>query len=162
MLLIKLYLHLIAKIRIILLKSIYKRRIKIGKKVTFRRRFDVMISNDGFLEIGDGVFFNNDCSINVYKSVKIGCDSIFGESVKIYDHNHRFNNRDLPIKQQGYKSDSIEIGSNCWIASNVTILKGTKIGDNCVIGAGCIVDGIIEDNKVLRMRNRNYFVEERR
>ena len=35
--------------------------------------------------------------------------------------------------------DDVIIGNNCWIAANVTILKGAVIGDNCVISAGCIV-----------------------
>ena len=34
----------------------------------------------------------------------------------------------------------MSIGNRCWIGSNAVILKGAKIGDNCVIGAGCIVD----------------------
>ena len=61
-----------------------------------------------------------------------------------------------------YGSFRIIIGNNCWIASNVVILKGTKIGNNCVIGAGCIVSGIIPDNSIVRLSNNNYIIEEMR
>lgn len=37
------------------------------------------------------------------------------------------------------------IGNHCWIGSNVTILKETHIGDNCVIGAGLVISGKIKD-----------------
>jgi len=30
---------------------------------------------------------------------------------------------------------------NCWIGANTVILRGTTIGDNSVIGAGCVLKG---------------------
>ena len=33
----------------------------------------------------------------------------------------------------------ISIGSNCWLAGNVTVCGGVMIGDGCVIGAGSVV-----------------------
>lgn len=33
----------------------------------------------------------------------------------------------------------ITIGSNCWLASNVTVCGGVTIGEGCVIGAGSVV-----------------------
>ena len=72
-----------------------------------------------------------------------------GENVKIYDHNHRFNQH-IEIKQQGFSNGSVIIGRHCWIGSNVTILKNTVIGDNCVIGAGVVVSGTIPTNSVVK------------
>ncbi|GEM_PF-1230138 len=42
----------------------------------------------------------------------------------------------------------IIIGNNVWIGRNVTILKGAKIGDNCVIATGSIVTKEIPANCV--------------
>ena len=36
-----------------------------------------------------------------------------------------------------------------WIGSGVTILDGTKIGNNTVIAAGAVVSGEYEDNCIL-------------
>ncbi|MFR5992243.1 MAG: acyltransferase [Mediterraneibacter faecis] len=40
------------------------------------------------------------------------------------------------------------MGNNVWIGANVTILKGTKIGDNAVIGANAVVFGNIPENAI--------------
>ncbi|MCC2876636.1 hypothetical protein LK536_10170 [Lachnoclostridium pacaense] len=42
----------------------------------------------------------------------------------------------------------VTIGDNCWIAGNVTILAGSKIGSGCVIGVGSVVSGEIPDHSV--------------
>ena len=96
------------------------------------------------------IFFNNDCSLNANNSIEIGEGTLYGENVKIYDHNHRFNQQ-KEIKQQGYSNGRVVIGQRCWIGSNVIILKGTEIGNNCVIGAGCVISGKISDNSVVRL-----------
>lgn len=64
---------------------------------------------------------------------------IFGECVKIYDHNHRFSNLNKKIAEQGYSLGEIYIEKNCWIGSNVVILKGVHIGEGSVIGANCTI-----------------------
>lgn len=115
------------------------------------------MADGGTIMIGDHVFFNHNCSITSMESVTIGDNCIFGENVKIYDHNHRFSRQCL-IKDQGFSKGSITIGKNCWLASNVTILKGAKIGDNVVIGAGCTIDGEVPSNSLVKVR-REYDVE---
>ena len=96
-------------------------------------------------------FFNNDCSINSNQLIKIGGGVLFGENVKIYDYNHRFNEH-KPIKAQGFSNGTVTIGERCWIGSNVTILKGSEIGNNCVIGAGCVISGKVPDNSIVRLK----------
>ena len=71
---------------------------------------------------------------------------MFGPCVKIFDNNHRFS------REEGVSSDltvgSVRIGDICWIASNVIILMGAEIGDNCVIGAGSVVTVDIPSNSL--------------
>lgn len=45
-------------------------------------------------------------------------------------------------------SAHVTIGSNIYFGTNVTILKGVTIGDNCVIGAGSLVTHDIPANSV--------------
>lgn len=134
----------------LLLKTAYANQLKIGKKVGFRKNVKFYFEKDAQVVIGDRCFFNNDCSINVQNELLIGDDTLFGEGVRIYDHNHVFSSIDVPIALQGFKSAPISIGSNCWICSNVIILKGAKIGNNCVIGAGCIISEAIPDNTIVK------------
>jgi acetyltransferase-like isoleucine patch superfamily enzyme len=41
------------------------------------------------------------------------------------------------------------IGKNCCIGCNALILKGTVLGNGCVIGAGAVVCGEFEANSVI-------------
>ena len=43
----------------------------------------------------------------------------------------------------------IHIGKNCFLGCNSIILKGTFLGDGCVVGAGAVVSGKFEDNCVI-------------
>ena len=104
----------------------------------------------GVIEIGNNVFFNNGTSITAKEKIEIGDNCIFGENVKIYDHNHVFKELQKPIMEQGFSTKEIHIGSNCWLGSNVVVLRGANIGDNCVIGAGCIVSGDVPCNSLVR------------
>ncbi len=121
----------------------------IQHNVIARNNFFIYCGNSGKIQIGNNVFFNNSCSINCMESITIGNDCQFGENVKMYDHNHAYKNKALPINQQGYVSGAITIGNNCWIGSNVTILRNVQIGNNVVVGAGCVVAKSIPDNTVV-------------
>lgn len=142
MIFLKIIYHVQAIVWLWFLKLFYRiggGNLNVGKHVTFRKGFSVMIAKHGVVNIGNDVFFNNYCSLNANERVSIGDGTIFGENVKVYDHNHCYKNPELPIKEQGFTVAPVSIGKHCWIASNVVVLKGVTIGDNCVIGAGCIV-----------------------
>lgn len=130
-------------------KIIYRRTLHIGNKVSFRKGFFINIKSGGYIYIGDGCFFNNNCSLNAHNSITIGKNCLFGENVKLYDHNHCYNDSSRLIKDQEFTVASITIGNNCWISSNCVILKGVSIGNNCVIGTGCIIYKNIPDNSVV-------------
>lgn len=149
MLLLKLYCHIIALFCRLYYKLAYGSRCQVGRNFQFRKGFTLLIDKDGDVRIGDDVFFNNYCTVCAMKEITIGNGTIFGENVKIYDHNHIYKNPNILIKKQGYTSGSIHIGNHCWIGSNVTILKGVKIGDNCVIGASCVVYRDVPTNSIV-------------
>lgn len=135
-------------------KISYRKRFKFGKRLIFRKQFLIETSCTGLITIGNNCFFNNCCSINSFGDIKIGNDCIFGENVKLYDHNHAFNIRGTLISQSGYKIGTIEIGDNCRIGTNSVILKGAKIGKGCVIGAGCIIDSEIPPFSIVTMERK--------
>lgn len=157
MILFKIYFHILAFFKKQFLRMIYWKRISFGKNTTFRRNFTVTIEEKGSIHIGRNCFFNNDCTLSAKGKIVIGDNSIFGENVKFYDHNHRFSS-DEPIKRQGYSVGEIYIGDRCWIGSNVNFLKGARVGNHCVIGAGCVIDREIPD-EMLVTANRQLFFE---
>ena len=51
--------------------------------------------------------------------------------------------------KEAFVSAPIIIGKNCWIGAHTVILRGTEIGDNCVVGAGCVLSGKYAPNSVI-------------
>lgn len=122
-----------------------------------RRNLTINISN-GTVCIGDGVFFNQGVSINCRLAINVGDNTIIGENVKIYDHNHRFR-EDKLIKKQGFKLKEVNIGENVWVGTNTVILSGVNIGCNSIISAGSVVRKDVPSNTIYR--NGNYSEIER-
>ena len=146
---IKLWCHIKAAVKKLAYKLIYGSKLKIGKGTTWRNEFHIAIEG-GKIDIGDNCFFNNGCSINSLEHIAIGEGTIFGSNSHVYDHNHKFRNQQQSIKDQGYSTGETKIGKHCWIGTNVVILKGVTIGDNVVIGAGCVVDCDIPANSIVK------------
>lgn len=147
--LIKAKFHVVAAFKKILYKLVY-RNISFGKKTTFRKDFSVYMEKGAKINIGNNCFFNNHCSLNSLNSITIGDRCLFGENVKIYDQDHKFKDINLPIKEQGFLTKPVTIGNDCWICSNVTVLKGVTIGNHCVIGANCLIYKDIPDNTIVK------------
>lgn len=91
----------------------------------------------GEIILSRGVFLNDFCSFNAIERIEVGEDTIFGESVRIYDHDHAFDEGGVSKKR--LVGNGIAIGKNCWVGSNVVITRGVSICDNVVIGAGLVV-----------------------
>lgn len=132
------------------IKMLYGKRFQPDEGFAFRKGFEVNLATDkAKVIIGKKVFFNNYCSINCHERIEIGDNCIFGESVKIYDHNHKFRDINKTIMSQGYSVKNVTIGKNCWIGSNACILPGSHIGDNVIIGAGTVISGTIPDGMIV-------------
>lgn len=122
-------------------------RVYIGDKVISDGRCTMIVDSGAVLQIGDGVYFNEDMMISAKARVKIGDHCQFGPNVKIFDNNHCYSAESGVL--HSHTTKPVEIGNRCWIATNVVILKGTTIGDNCVIGAGCVVSGEIPSGSLV-------------
>jgi acetyltransferase-like isoleucine patch superfamily enzyme len=54
----------------------------------------------------------------------------------------------MPIKDQGIVKAPVRIGPDTWIATKVTVLRGTTIGRGCVLGSHAVVKGDIPDYSI--------------
>ena len=134
------------------------KKLELGKNISFRNHIHIIVQNGGSLEINDNVFFNNYCSINCLEKISIGENTLFGENVKLYDHNHSYerNETKLVVNHSNFTTAPIVIGKNCWLGSNVIVLKGVTIGDHSIIGAGCVIHKDIPANStVVNQQNLN-------
>lgn len=102
--------------------------IKINEGISTRRDVSLNVSDCGLIEIKNHVFINDGTKINARKCVRIGANTIIGQNVLIYDHDHDYKSENLA---SNFKCDDVVIGDNVWIGSGVIILKGTSIGGGC-------------------------------
>lgn len=126
----------------ILRKSLHG-KLQIGRHLSVRSNVVFNISGHGLLKIGDDVFINDSTKINAKEKINIGNNVIIGQNVLIYDHDHDYKSNNIKYT---FISAPIFIGDNTWIGSGVIILKGVKIGRNCVIAAGSVVFKDVPDN----------------
>lgn len=118
----------------------------LGRKVRVHSGSKIKVRKNAKLVLGPGVKMNYNCIIACRKEIKIGADTQFGPSVYVYDHDHDYK---AGLLKDEYLEESVEIGKNCWIGANTVILRGTRIGDNSVVGAGCVLKGIFPANSVV-------------
>ena len=97
-------------------------------------------------EIGENCYFNFNLTVLDCCPVKIGDNVLVGPNVSLLTPVHplRYQQRNIRVKADGTAYDyeyakPIVIGSNCWLAGNVTVIGGVTIGEGCVIGAGSVV-----------------------
>lgn len=140
------------KVKILYWKVRYKDRIDIPWNLSFRKNFIINISKGGYLKIGKECFFNNYCTINCKERIEIGNRNIFGENVKLYDHNHVFNKEEFDLQE--FKTEKIKIGEENWFGTGVIILKGTEIRNRNVISAGTVLKGNIDSFSVVKSKEK--------
>lgn len=103
---------------------------------------------DAIIKIGDNCRING-AYIHAQKEIIIANNCVIASGVNIIDSNgHELISNDRTIGRD--KPKTIKVGNNVWIGLNVTILKGTVIGNNCVIAAGSVVKGEFPDNVLIQ------------
>lgn len=104
-------------------------------------------ANGGNIKLEKRVTINRNSILVSRKGIVIGEGTSIGPNVCVYDHDHKFDCNGF--KKDEFKMGKIIIGKNVWIAANCCILKNTQIGDNCIIGAGTVVSGVIPPNSIV-------------
>lgn len=115
-----------------------------------QRTIIVTRTDEAKINIGDNVGISG-ATIYARKGISIGDNTLIGGNVKIFDndfHPIEVEARNMDIKKC-IGTKEVNIGENCFIGCNSIILKGSKIGNGTVIGAGSIVSGIFPDNCVV-------------
>jgi len=124
------------------------------KGVIYLKNFTSGVGNridvfSGKLEIGKNVQINDYNHIACVNSIKIGDDVLIASKVFITDHDHSYKLNISSIVSAPLDSIPVEIGDNCWLGENVCILKGVRLGRNCVVGAGSIVSKSFPENSII-------------
>jgi len=116
----------------------------------YSRTIIVTRTADASIRIGNNVGISG-ATIYARKSITIGDNTLIGGNSKILDndfHPVEIEARNMDDKQK-IGTKPVVIGKNCFIGCNSLILKGTVLGDGCVVGAGAVVCGEFEENCVI-------------
>ena len=116
----------------------------------YQRTIIVTRTPEAVIRIGDNVGISG-ATIYARKEIEIGDNTCIGGNTKILDndfHPLEIEARNADIKEK-IGTKPIKIGKNCFIGCNALILKGTELGDGCVVGAGAVVSGKFEPGSVI-------------
>jgi acetyltransferase-like isoleucine patch superfamily enzyme len=148
------------------INALSKKGVKIGNNVSILK--NTIIECTGVVrDIGEELIIGNqvgiaqNCFIQVRGKVEIGNYVIFGPGVSVFSENHNFQDKDIPIMQQGASKQGVKIDDDVWIGAGATILDGVTIGKGSIIAAGSVVNKNIEPYsivagvpaKLIKMRN---------
>ena len=92
--------------------------------------------------IGEGAWLMN------HGLISIGSNSIIGPRLKVLTQNHVLNDDWAPYGPELHKRP-VRIGEGCWIGADVTLLPGTVLGNDTIVGAGSVVRGTFEAGAVI-------------
>ena len=121
--------------------------LKLGSVVKMRDGAKIRVRKRAMCILEDNVSLGTGTIITCRDHIEIGSGTQLGPNVMIYDHDHDFRDKN-GIGAMHYRTSPIVIGKNVWVGANTVILRGTSIGDNAVIGAGCVIKGNIPANTV--------------
>lgn len=114
----------------------------------------VEIKAKAYFGRGVGIRLGDRCRIGknvvLNPGVVVGKDTLVSPDVMIFTLAHRFDDRFVPIRDQGYHELApVVIGDDVWIAARAIVLPGVRIGDGAVIGAGSVVTSDVEQGSIV-------------
>lgn len=134
--------------------------IEIGDSALIGRHSSI-VARDAKIILGRACNISSHCRLGSTAGITIGESVLIAAYVYIGPGNHRVDDLDTPIMEQGMEEgQGVVIGNNVWIGTKATILDGVTIGDNAIIGAHALVKDNVPAGaivagtpaKILRMR----------
>jgi acetyltransferase-like isoleucine patch superfamily enzyme len=129
--------------------------VRIGERVTIGK-FAVIESTSVLWHLGAGCEIGDESSVGDYSflgcagGIRIGRQVLMGQRVSMHSENHRFDDPNRPIRDQGVTNSGIDVGNDCWLGAGTIILDGVKLGDGCVVAAGAVVTRSFPPRTILK------------
>ena len=113
--------------------------IRIGEHTQVRDGCE--LKSKGELRVGARVVCARLTSLHCHEAITIGDDVGLGDRGSITDSDHTNDGSGTPFLQQPVVAEPVVLGHNVLCATNVVVLKGTRIGADTVVAAGAVVAG---------------------
>jgi len=99
----------------------------------------------GRIAIGDGSYLNRNVRISAGELVSLGRETMVSWDAVLTDAVCAGAGREEVFAP-------VRLGDRVWIGCRAVILGGTELGEGCVVGAGCVVQGRFPPHTVLTCR----------
>jgi acetyltransferase-like isoleucine patch superfamily enzyme len=100
----------------------------------------ILSAENGELRLGDQVHFGAYNYIAASDSyIHVGTRLLCSPFVSLIALNHQVIDGVVSWTEHDTTKQGIEIGDDCWLATNSVILPGVALGDRCVVAAGSVV-----------------------
>jgi len=111
----------------------------------FVGRNTILSCKNGDITINDNANLGFNCEIFSASRVRVGKNVLMAAYVYLVGGTHHFDRTDIPILLQDRSSQGIDIGDNTWLGAHVVVFDGVKVGKECVVGAGAMVNQDLPD-----------------
>ena len=115
--------------------------ITLGNRIWLQDRvyLDTETVNDGYIQVGNAVYFGTGTTMFGHQGLEIGDNCLFAQNITLTPYSHIFDDPKDIIWNQGGHMQKVTIGQDCYIGMGVCIMYTGSIGDGSVIGAGSTV-----------------------
>lgn len=139
----------------------FKSNLLISLKKGAHLKPNCVIQGSGFLEIGKNSYVESYTIIGVNERIIIGDNVMIANNVSIRDTDHKFDNIDKNIIEQGIVTSPVIIMDNVWIGHGAVITKGITINSGAIIASNAVVTKDVPKNaivggvpaKIIKFRN---------
>lgn len=117
-------------------------------KTVLGRGTQVICGTKAIIVFGENFYCNSMCIINSSRRLSFGRDVLIGWKTELLTSDgHEV--YDMYEGDSHKENSEIVIGNHCWIASNVTILKGTRISNDSIVATKACISKKFEQNNIL-------------
>jgi acetyltransferase-like isoleucine patch superfamily enzyme len=105
------------------------------------RDYSLLEASGGEIVLGRSVQFGAQVALHATERVALGDHVTVGERTSMFDSDHRHDGSDAPVVDQPVAVSPIAIAANTFIGANSLVLRGARVGPNCMFAAASVVRG---------------------
>lgn len=105
------------------------------------RDYSLLEASGGEIALGASVQFGAQVCLHATERITLGDHVTIGERTSMFDSDHSHDGSDAPVVDQPVAVTPIEVGANTFIGANSLVLRGARIGANCMFAGASIVRG---------------------
>ncbi|MDX6684571.1 MAG: hypothetical protein QOF86_699 [Baekduia sp.] len=116
-------------------------RVTLGPGVALGDGCRVHAGAGAVVALGAGTTLGERCAIAAQERVTIGASCLLADEVVIADFDHRFDDVERPVREQGLTTSPVRVCDGARVGPGVAILSGVTVGAGAAVGAHAVVTG---------------------